>query len=137
MHGLFGKGGGRDQLSTQRWAGRFIEMWHQNLWKDAVLPIADPIEVTRPDVYLHLLSKRSGNDKDVRTGLRNLYGGDRLIDGLRCENCRKWRAEKRAGCPNCQGSGYEVAPHPVSMLKNSHLIAAMAVILVAAERIGK
>ena len=123
---------GKDVFETCKWMGRFDEAFH-----------GKAVFIARPDIKLHLLGLRRGNDAQVRQALIDSYGGDEVaIGSIKCKTCKGkgWNGVGRPGCTDCHhmetpkgiesttvyGCGYEVHPgvlHGIS----GHVWSALAV----------
>lgn len=122
---------GKDVFETCKWMGRFDEAYH-----------GEAVFISRPDIKLHLLGLRRGNDAQVRQALIDKYGGNEVaIGSIKCKTCKGkgWNGVGRPECRDCHhveennradgrdmGCGYEVHPgvlHGIS----GHVWSALAV----------
>lgn len=144
MHGIFILPGkkpkvvGRDQLETQFWAGVFASpVMSRGRRVDRVT------RATATSVVTKEISGAKG-DPNVRRALVDVYGGEKVaVGGGRCKTCKKaggWIGRTRRDCPNCKAghgaTGFESPPGVFAGWTGSHGFAALAVAIVAAQRIG-
>ncbi len=120
--------GGRDQLKTDRWAGRFIEAF---IRRHEVAGNAGPLvcEVWRQSAKTATVGRANKvKDSDVRQGIIAHYGGQREAFGVICRSCKSkgWRGRDREPCEACMATGWEVPAGPLYGMKGSHVFAALA-----------
>lgn len=112
----------RDAMTTQLWAGRFIEAAEHN-WQTRHV-IIDP-----NDARVAVTGDTKSKDKHIRQAIIDYYGGDNAaIGGVKCPACKGngWVGRGRPTCEACQGRKWLHPPGVLHRLQNNHFWSAMA-----------
>lgn len=135
--GIYGGTTGRDQLTTERWAGRFIDRFLQHCPGSLTGTDRQVVEITRSAARVAATGTTRTTDSGVRRAILDLYGGDAARADGKCRACkgRGWNGRGRPPCTTCDGTGSTSEPGPFHGWTGSHGFAAMAVALAwAAQR---
>ena len=143
LPGLFGGTSGTDQIKADQFAHR-VAGWADTVGACAVVGGRSGHEIYRATARSMVTGDATANDGDVRRALIDIYGGKaKAIGGGRCKTCKKakgWLGREHRDCPNCKGghgaTGFETPPGVFAGWTGSHGFAALAVAIVAAQRIG-
>jgi hypothetical protein len=91
----------------------------------------ETVEIPRADVLRHFRVTKGG-DAALRPAVFDRFGGrDTAVGGVKCPKCKGkgWTGREHKPCPR-----WKQPPGPLYGLKGSHLLAALAVALVAWDR---
>lgn len=133
MPTVFQGAAARDQLTAERWAGRFIEAHTYRCEATHAHPVI--IQVARASAKAATIGRARGTDSELRRSLIDAYGGDDRAFGAKCKPCRGrgWRGAGRPTCDACGGSGWRVPEGPLAGFKGSHVFAGLALLFAAFE----
>lgn len=145
LPGLFGGTSGADQLKADQFGHRLLGRLEGLDDGFALLPPDEGWRVYRATARSTVTGNATAKDGDVRRALIDIYGGEaKAIGGGRCRTCKKaegWIGRDHADCPNCKAghgdTGFERPRGVFHGWTGSHGWAALAVAIVAAQRIGR
>lgn len=112
MPTVFGGAAARDQLKTERWAGRFMEASGRR--EEHI------IEVASASAKTATVGKANADDPQVRAALLAAYG-DKV---RKCKRCNG--GARKSPCPVSCADGWESPPGPLQGWTGSHLFRALA-----------
>ena len=116
---------GGEVLTTQLWAGRFIEAYSE--W-------GDMLQVTRTAVKGNLCRSGSGGDDNVRAALIERFGGTSVaIGGKKCRACKAAKTKMKS-CVVCDGTGLESPKGALHGMTGSDVWSALAIAITAFDK---